>query len=91
VVFPLTPEMAASKSKQFRPNHRQEAVGCRAIAIPPTGQHFGNFACLHYTHSPANACWALILAKVGVSHRASIGKISLSAQCPARTFDNDTK
>jgi len=63
VVLAFAPEMAARKSKQFGTNQRQETVGGCMIAIAPTGQHFGDFASLHYSHSPPNAYWALILAK----------------------------
>ena len=68
MVLAFAPEMAARESKQFGTNQRQEAVGGCTIAIAPTGQHFGDFASLHYSHSPPNAYWALILAEKAASN-----------------------
>ena len=68
MVLAFAPEMAARKSKQFGTNQRQEAVGGCTIAIAPTGQHFGDFPSLHYSHSPPKAYWALILAEKAASN-----------------------
>ena len=74
MVLAFAPEMAARESKQFGTNQRQEAIGGCTIAIAPAGQHFGDFACLHDSHSPPNSYWALILAEKAASNGVPIGK-----------------
>src|SRR5215470_19893237 len=80
--------MAARESKQFGTNQRQEAIGGCTIAIAPTGQHFGDFASLHYSHSPPERVLGSHLSKkgraMGPNRKKSLPVVEVTAVCVLR-------